>query len=115
VLSRIVLPTISASGDFIKLSCELEGHPLGGGVLKLKPREASRIPFPKAGAPHLPWLRQSISDWKTFAVGGTFGVDRIQQGWRVCREPKIRIAEINTLELVSFGTSVVAARFARSF
>ncbi len=27
------------------LSCELEGHPLGGGLLKLEPREASRVVF----------------------------------------------------------------------
>ncbi len=26
-----------------QLSCELEGHPLGGGLLKLEPREASRV------------------------------------------------------------------------
>jgi len=26
-----------------KLSCEIEGHPLGGGILKLEPREASRV------------------------------------------------------------------------
>lgn len=26
-----------------KLSCELEGHPLGGGLLKIEPREAARI------------------------------------------------------------------------
>jgi len=26
-----------------QLSCEIEGHPLGGGMLKLEPREASRI------------------------------------------------------------------------
>jgi len=32
---------------FTKLSCELEGHPLGGGMLKLEPREASRIVFPE--------------------------------------------------------------------
>ena len=31
---------------FVRLSCELEGHPLGGGVLKLEPREARRIVFP---------------------------------------------------------------------
>ena len=31
---------------FVGLSCELEGHPLGGGVLKLEPREARRIVFP---------------------------------------------------------------------
>ncbi len=28
---------------FTHLSCELEGHPLGGGLLKLEPREASRV------------------------------------------------------------------------
>jgi adenine-specific DNA-methyltransferase len=27
----------------VELSCELEGHPLGGGMLKLEPREAARI------------------------------------------------------------------------
>jgi hypothetical protein len=26
-----------------RLSCELEGHPLGGGMLKLEPREAGRV------------------------------------------------------------------------
>ncbi len=29
--------------DFTKLSCEIEGHPLGGGMLKIEPKEASRI------------------------------------------------------------------------
>lgn len=38
------------SRPFTALSCEIEGHPLGGGMLKLEPREAghvalSRIPF----------------------------------------------------------------------
>ena len=31
---------------FIQLSCELEGHALGGGMLKLEPREAGRVLFP---------------------------------------------------------------------
>lgn len=31
--------------NLTKLSCELEGHPLGGGMLKLEPREATRIVF----------------------------------------------------------------------
>ena len=31
---------------YVQLSCELEGHPLGGGVLKLEPGEASRIVLP---------------------------------------------------------------------
>ena len=32
----------------VKLSCEIEGHPLGGGMLKLEPGEAARIIFPTA-------------------------------------------------------------------
>lgn len=31
---------------FVQLSCELEGHPLGGGMLKLEVREAARLTFP---------------------------------------------------------------------
>lgn len=31
---------------FTQLSCELEGHALGGGMLKLEPREAGRVLFP---------------------------------------------------------------------
>lgn len=39
---------------FVKLSCELEGHPLGGGMLKLEPREAAQIILPsKVLLPHL--------------------------------------------------------------
>lgn len=32
--------------DFVRLSREIEGHPLGGGMLKLEPREATQILFP---------------------------------------------------------------------
>lgn len=32
-----------------QLSCEVEGHPLGGGMLKLEPREATRILLPAPG------------------------------------------------------------------
>ena len=35
---------------FVQLSCELEGHALGGGMLKLEPREAARVVVPSAGA-----------------------------------------------------------------
>lgn len=35
----------SWSSPFVRLSCELEGHALGGGMLKLEPREAGRIAF----------------------------------------------------------------------
>jgi hypothetical protein len=31
---------------FIQLSCEIEGHSLGGGMLKLEPREAAQIVLP---------------------------------------------------------------------
>jgi hypothetical protein len=30
-----------------KLSAEIEGHPLGGGMLKLEPREAIRLVLPR--------------------------------------------------------------------
>lgn len=43
VASR-VLPQWGSS--FLRLSCELEGHALGGGMLKLEPREAGRLLFP---------------------------------------------------------------------
>ena len=36
---------------FVLLSCELEGHPLGGGVLKLEPGEANRIVLPSPKRP----------------------------------------------------------------
>jgi hypothetical protein len=35
---------LKAWGDpFTQLSCEIEGHPLGGGMLKIEPKEASRV------------------------------------------------------------------------
>jgi hypothetical protein len=37
------------ASPFVQLSCEIEGHPLGGGMLKLEPREAGQILFPQAG------------------------------------------------------------------
>jgi adenine-specific DNA-methyltransferase len=36
----------SWGSPFVKLSCEIEGHPLGGGMLKLEPREAAQILLP---------------------------------------------------------------------
>lgn len=36
------------SSPFVRLSCEIEGHALGGGMLKLEPREAGRIVFPSS-------------------------------------------------------------------
>ena len=48
VRDRNAVPGIIESWDtpFVRLSCEIEGHPLGGGMLKLEPREARRILFP---------------------------------------------------------------------
>ncbi|GAA0261140.1 N-6 DNA methylase [Methylorubrum aminovorans] len=34
---------------FVDLSCEVEGHPLGGGLLKLEPREATQVVLPAPG------------------------------------------------------------------
>jgi len=34
---------------FVDLSCEVEGHPLGGGMLKLEPREAAQVILPAPG------------------------------------------------------------------
>lgn len=42
-LARKLLP--SWGSELGQLSCELEGHPLGGGMLKLEVREAARIRF----------------------------------------------------------------------
>jgi hypothetical protein len=39
--------------EFVQLSCEFEGHPLGGGMLKLEPREAAQIVLPPRAASKL--------------------------------------------------------------
>lgn len=33
--------------SLVQLSCEIEGHPLGGGMLKLEPREAQQVLIPR--------------------------------------------------------------------
>jgi len=38
------------ASPFVQLSCEIEGHPLGGGMLKLEPREAGQILIPQSRA-----------------------------------------------------------------
>lgn len=45
-LARKLLPAWGA--PLVQLSCEIEGHPLGGGMLKLEVREAARVFFPDA-------------------------------------------------------------------
>lgn len=52
VKDRSALPHLLRSwrSPFVRLSCEIEGHPLGGGLLKLEPREASAIVLPSLAA-----------------------------------------------------------------
>jgi hypothetical protein len=45
-LARKLLPSWNSTA--VQLSCEMEGHPLGGGMLKLEVREAGRILFPSS-------------------------------------------------------------------
>lgn len=56
-LARKLLPSWGSTA--VQLSCELEGHPLGGGMLKLEVREAARVLFP---APELELDRQAKQD-----------------------------------------------------
>ncbi len=44
-------PSLAQSWEspFVRLSSEIEGHPLGGGMLKLEPREATQILLPAPG------------------------------------------------------------------
>ena len=59
---------------FTRLSCELEGHPLGGGMLKLEPREATQIALPSASALaqiKAPVIEQAVAtmrEWRHYAV-----------------------------------------------
>jgi hypothetical protein len=54
---------------FVQLSCEIEGHPLGGGMLKLEPREAAQIVLPPPTLlEHLPGsaLEDAINTMQTW-------------------------------------------------
>jgi hypothetical protein len=61
-----------------RLSCEVEGHPLGGGMLKVEPREAQRILIPGAAAPaELRAAREllergtdELRRWRGYEAGG---------------------------------------------
>ena len=61
------------SEPFVRLSCELEGHALGGGMLKMEPREATRILFPDAAHLHdlhadeLEASVQTLQRWRHYA------------------------------------------------
>ena len=61
------------SEPFVRLSCELEGHALGGGMLKVEPREATRILFPDVvqlhdlDADELEASVQTLQRWRHYA------------------------------------------------
>ena len=58
-----------------QLSCEIEGHALGGGMLKLEPREAARVILPSApranGKPQrdIEEAVATLRSWRHFAEG----------------------------------------------
>jgi hypothetical protein len=56
---------------FTKLSCEVEGHPLGGGMLKIEPREAGRVVLTREP--------MSMADQTLIQEGIS-----TMQGWRHC-------------------------------
>lgn len=68
-LAARLLPSWDSA--LVQLSCELEGHPLGGGMLKLEVREASQILF---HAPDLVTDRAAARDFRD-------GVE-MMQSWR---------------------------------
>ena len=62
------------SHPLVDLSCELEGHPLGGGMLKLEPREASNVLIPIDGPKFTPSeiriLKEAAAEmrgWRNYA------------------------------------------------
>lgn len=71
-LARRLLPNWNT--PFVQLSCELEGHPLGGGMLKLEVREAARLTFPDSDTQFdrsaLATIRQGLVElrrWRHYA------------------------------------------------
>lgn len=74
IRDHAAMPALVAAWDspFVRLSTELEGHPLGGGMLKLEPREAAKILFPAPGL--LPDTRAigeavaTLRRWRHYAV-----------------------------------------------
>ena len=57
---------------YVQLSCELEGHALGGGMLKLEPKEAGRVVLPSASAlsslitAHLQGSLRTLRKWRHY-------------------------------------------------
>lgn len=56
---------------FVQLSCEPEGHALGGGMLKLEPREAARVVMPSTCVLPNQSSRTSATRFEPFVAGGT--------------------------------------------
>jgi hypothetical protein len=59
---------------FTQLSCELEGHALGGGMLKVEPKEAAQIMlparelFPELVGPHIDEAIATMRSWRHYAA-----------------------------------------------
>ncbi|MFM0285078.1 Eco57I restriction-modification methylase domain-containing protein [Paraburkholderia megapolitana] len=59
---------------FVRLSTELEGHPLGGGMLKLEPREATQVVLPAESVlqgisnPVIEEALTTLREWRHYAV-----------------------------------------------
>jgi hypothetical protein len=72
------IPHLVRSWDtpFMQLSCELEGHSLGGGLLKLEPREAAQILLPPPAMSHelaSPAIREALHTmrrWRHYSDQG---------------------------------------------
>jgi hypothetical protein len=61
----------------MQLSCEIEGHPLGGGLLKLEPREAANVVVPhtklltrEMATPIINEAIHTLRRWRHYANGG---------------------------------------------
>ncbi len=62
--SSAVAPTLVESwrNPIVELSCEIEGHPLGGGMLKLEPKEAARVLLPASRSRPSPAIDELIAE-----------------------------------------------------
>jgi hypothetical protein len=73
--SAIAAINAARATPFFQLSCEIEGHPLGGGMLKLEPREAARIAIPNGAtlaALDVAFVREVVTEfqsWRHYASG----------------------------------------------
>lgn len=83
--------------SFSRLSVEIEGHSMGGGMLKLEPREASRVSIPllqSVGSDLFEHLDQSVRVMSVWEVADQ--VDRL-----VCGELGISGADCKALQMAA--------------